>query len=51
MSSDQRHNILAGLRGQQIRIPDLHAIFSGWPQDTSEHMPDIVPTMNKILER
>jgi hypothetical protein len=51
MSSNQRESILASLRGQQICIPDLHAIFSDWPQDISEHMHNIVPAMNKILER
>ena len=51
MSSNQRDMILASLKGQTFRIPDLHAVFSGWPRDTSPHLSSIVPAMDSILDR
>jgi hypothetical protein len=53
MSSAERDKLLVVARqqGQQIRIPDLHGIFSTWPQDTNEHVADIVPEWKEILQR
>lgn len=51
MPSMERVDLLVGLKDQEIRIPNLFPIFPGWPQDINKHAADIVPMMNKILER
>jgi hypothetical protein len=51
MSTSERDNILTQLRGQKVRIPDLHPIFSAWPEDVNKHVLNIVPAINKVIER
>ncbi|KAF7505555.1 hypothetical protein GJ744_000635 [Endocarpon pusillum] len=51
MSSNQRDVILASVKHQTFRIPNPHAVFPGWPQDTSRHLPSIVRAMDSILDK
>jgi len=31
----ERHELVKSLRGQHIRIPDLHSLFRAWPEATN----------------
>lgn len=48
---DERHELVKSLRGQHIRIPNLHSLLQGWPEATSPHIAalriDVDQTLNK----
>ena len=48
---DERHGLVNSLRGQHIRIPNLHSLFQAWPEATSSHLAalrtDVDQTLNK----
>ncbi len=51
MLPNEQDIVLASLKGQKVRIPDLHPVFFGWPQDVNKNMPSIKTAINEILER
>lgn len=55
MTSTRREQLLEGLRGQAVRIPDLRPIFSGWPGayggNISPHWKELVGVVDEKLQR
>lgn len=50
MSPSQRDDLLDGLRGQTVIIPDLDSVFPGWPREINKHIASIAPLVNEILD-
>ncbi|KAI4120661.1 MAG: hypothetical protein LQ338_006850 [Usnochroma carphineum] len=54
MTSSQREQLLEGLRGQAVRIPDLRPIFSGWAGayggNISPHLKELVGVVDEKLQ-
>ncbi|KAL8912161.1 MAG: hypothetical protein Q9171_002795 [Xanthocarpia ochracea] len=55
MTSTGREQLLEGLRGQAVRIPDLRPIFSGWAGayggNISPHWKELVGVVDEKLQR
>lgn len=45
-----RDQLLADLRGQQVRIPDLEALFEGWPNPINPNKNAVVDIVQHVLE-
>jgi len=47
----ERHELVKSLRGEHIRIPDLHSLFQAWPEATHTQIAalriDVDHTLNK----
>ncbi|KAF1985432.1 hypothetical protein K402DRAFT_405232 [Aulographum hederae CBS 113979] len=50
MTAASRLKILNALRGQKIRLADMHAFFKGWPQDTHPELERIREDVDKWFE-
>jgi hypothetical protein len=47
-----REDVIADLRGSEVVIPDLYAIFRGWVQvKVNPHYHELVAVCDKRLER
>lgn len=46
-----RDTLLESLRGQRIEVPDLSGFFKHWPARRNPHYFDVIPEVNKKLER
>ena len=48
---NERHELVNSLRGQNVRIPDLHVLFQGWPEAMNPQIAalrrDVDQTLNK----
>lgn len=51
LSSPQAYNLTARLSGRTIRLPNLKKHLVGWPNDTSEHLPEVRPQVEQMTER
>lgn len=51
----RREQLIEGLRGQAVQVPDLRPIFSGWPGayggNISPHWKELVSVVNEKLRR
>lgn len=45
-----RSEILAALKGQKVRVPDLQALLKEWPQHTSPHLEQLRIDVDAKLE-
>lgn len=48
---EERHELARLLRGQQLRIPDLHRIFQGWPEAINVDIAALRIDVDQTLER
>lgn len=48
---EERHELAKSLRGQQLRIPDLHSLFPAWPEAINIDLPILRIDVDKILDR
>ena len=46
----QRQQLLKSVRGQVIRISDLHSLFRTWPEATSFHLSALRLKVEKTVE-
>jgi hypothetical protein len=46
-----REELVDRLRGSQITIPDLHALFRHWPQNVSSHARELEAVADVRLKR
>lgn len=44
-------SILSALRGQSVVLPDLNAIFDGWPREISRHYDQLHRDLDDWLDR
>ncbi len=49
-TQDQRKTLLASLRGQQIRVPDLKPLFEHWPTKKNESIDDMRQNIQQWLD-
>ncbi|KAL0936346.1 pentalenene synthase [Colletotrichum truncatum] len=50
IQSNVREKILWGLHGQNVRIPDLGKMMTGWPKDQSLHLEAVNSKILRIIE-
>ena len=48
---DERHELVASLRGQRICIPDLHDLFKAWPEATNPQIAALRKDVDQILSQ
>ena len=49
--SESRVALLERLKGNVIRLPNLHELFVGWPVATNVHIEEIRKDVDDYLER
>ena len=47
----ERHELAKSLRGQQLRIPDLHSLLQAWPEAINIDLPALRVDVDQILDR
>jgi hypothetical protein len=48
---DERHQLIHSLRGQHLRIPDLHDLFQAWPEATSPYIANLRTDVDQTLNK
>ena len=51
MTQVEASTILAELRGQSIILPDLNAMFNGWPRHVNVHLDRLRRDVDRWLDR
>jgi hypothetical protein len=51
MAPNKASLLLAELRGQQMRVPNLSPLFANWKQGINPHYKTIIPFVNEIVDR
>lgn len=48
---DERQGLVNTLRGQCVRIPNLHSLFRGWPEATNSHIAALRTEVDQTLNK
>ena len=48
---DERRELISSLRGQHIRIPDLHSLLLAWPEATNPQIAALRLDVDQSVDR
>lgn len=51
MTQEQSISVITALRGQSIRLPDLNAVFDGWPREVNQGLDRLRRDLDDWLDR